>query len=311
MTRTTLVRCPAARQLIVNALSALALAASFTANAGKVLDIKLSGSPATSVKAGQAYSFTPTVTGAQTKVRFWIAHLPFWAEFSNSTGTLSGTACKGCAGATFSDIVIYANDYSGTTSYAPFSITVLADGSTAVTISGTPSSSVTAGSAYSFDPSATAPAGSALSFSIQNKPSWSTLSIATGALTGTPSSSQTGTYSGIVISASDGTASASLPAFSITVNAASKTSSTGSATLSWTAPTTNTNGSPLTDLSGYTVYYGTSASSLTQTVQLTDPTDVSYTIQNLAAGTWYFGVTALASDGTQSSMSNVASKTID
>jgi len=32
----------------------------------------------------------------------------------------------------------------------------------------------------------------------------------------------------------------------------------GDATLSWTAPGTNTNGSALTDLSGYKLYYGTS-----------------------------------------------------
>jgi hypothetical protein len=85
---------------------------------------------------------------------------------------------------------------------------------------------------------------------------------------------------------------------------------TGSATLTWTAPTTNTNGTPVTPISGYTIYYGTSASSLTQTVVVSDSTTTSYAITGLASGTWYFAVAADATDGTQSAMSNVGSKTI-
>jgi hypothetical protein len=94
-------------------------------------------------------------------------------------------------------------------------------------ISGTPSTSVNAGSAYSFTPSASDPGGGALSFSIQNSPSWARFSSSTGQLTGTPASSDVGTYSGITISVSDGHASASLPAFSIAVaNSPSSTSAT-------------------------------------------------------------------------------------
>ncbi len=87
--------------------------------------------------------------------------------------------------------------------------------------------------------------------------------------------------------------------------------STGTATLTWVPPTTNTDGSsPVTPLSGYTLYYGTSASSLTQSVVVSGSTTTSYTITGLASGTWYFAVAADAADGTQSAMSNVASKTI-
>jgi hypothetical protein len=84
---------------------------------------------------------------------------------------------------------------------------------------------------------------------------------------------------------------------------------TGSATLTWTAPTTNTNGTAVTPLSGYTLYYGTSASSLTQSVVISGSSTTTYTITGLTAGTWYFAVTADATDGTQSAMSNVGSKT--
>jgi hypothetical protein len=117
-----------------------------------------------------------------------------------------------------------------------------------------------------------------------------------------------GTYSGIVISASDGFGSAALPAFSITVAAAQPPP--GNANLSWTAPTLNTDGTALTDLSGYTIRYGTSPTALTQSVTITAPTATSYTITGLAAGTWYFEILANASDGTQSAPSIVASATI-
>ena len=45
---------------------------------------------------------------------------------------------------------------------------------------------------------------------------------------------------------------------------------TGSATVNWTAPTTNTDGTPLTNLAAFRVYYGTSSTSLTQVNEVND-----------------------------------------
>jgi hypothetical protein len=87
-------------------------------------------------------------------------------------------------------------------------------------------------------------------------------------------------------------------------------SSTGSASLSWTAPTRNTDGTPLMDLAGYTIYYGTNPSALTQTVQVANPSAVSYVVSNLSAGTYYFAVVAYTAVGTQSAQSSESSKTI-
>jgi len=84
----------------------------------------------------------------------------------------------------------------------------------------------------------------------------------------------------------------------------------GNATLSWEAPTTDTNGAPLTDLTGYRIHYGTSATSLTDTIQLTSVGIQTYVVDNLAPGTWYFAVTAVARTGVESALSNVVSKTI-
>ncbi|MGO9803294.1 MAG: putative Ig domain-containing protein [Steroidobacteraceae bacterium] len=181
----------------------------------------------------------------------------------------------------------------------------------APTINGAPPTTVTAGQAYSFTPSASGPSGTTLSFSIQNMPSWATFSIATGALTGTPSTSNVGAFKSIVISVSDGSQSAALSPFNITVaSAAPPPPTSGSVTLSWVAPTTNTNGTPLTDLTGYVINYGTSASAMTESVTVSTTSTTAYTLSGLASGTWYFEVFASASDGMQSAASNVVSTTI-
>ncbi|WP_240036198.1 Ig-like domain-containing protein [Pseudoalteromonas sp. A757] len=86
-------------------------------------------------------------------------------------------------------------------------------------ISGAPSTSVNEDVAYSFTPTATDTDGDSLTFSVANLPVWASFSDTTGAITGTPSEGQDGTYSGIVITVSDGQADASLPAFNIVVNA--------------------------------------------------------------------------------------------
>jgi hypothetical protein len=84
----------------------------------------------------------------------------------------------------------------------------------------------------------------------------------------------------------------------------------GTATLSWRAPTTNTDGTPVTPLSGYTIYYGTSQAALTHSISVGGATTTSFEISGLAPGTWYFAIAADAADGRQSAKSNIGSKTI-
>ena len=85
---------------------------------------------------------------------------------------------------------------------------------------------------------------------------------------------------------------------------------TGSATLSWSPPATREDGSALTDLSGFKVYYGTSPDNLSSTVTLNGAGLTSYEIDNLSAGTYYFVVTAIDSTGSESPSSAMVSKTI-
>ena len=82
------------------------------------------------------------------------------------------------------------------------------------------------------------------------------------------------------------------------------------ARVSWTAPTQNTDGSALTNLASYTIYYGTSATALTQTQAISSPATLTYTFNGLAVGTWYFGVRARNSAGVESDLSNLAMKTL-
>lgn len=174
------------------------------------------------------------------------------------------------------------------------------------TISGTPAKSVTVGETYRFQPTAKDPNGDKLTFSITNRPSWATFNTSTGVLTGQPTLANVGTYSNIVIKVSDGKATASLPSFSITV----AQSSSGTATLSWTPPTSNTDGTALTNLAGYRIYYGTSASALNQQIQVANPGLSTYVVTGLPKGTYYFAVRAYNSAGSESGLSNVVTKTI-
>ena len=121
-----------------------------------------------------------------------------------------------------------------------------------------------AGGAYAFRPTAADADGDTLTFAIANRPAWATFNAATGQLSGTPTSASVGTYANIVISVSDGKASAALAAFSITVADVSN----GAASLRGRRRRQNTDGSTLTNLAGYRIVYGTSATQLTQTIQL-------------------------------------------
>jgi len=82
------------------------------------------------------------------------------------------------------------------------------------------------------------------------------------------------------------------------------------ATVSWDAPTTNNNGTPLTDLAGYRIYYGSSPENLSHSVQISTVGLQTYVIDDLEPGTWYFAVRAVAANGTESTLSDVAAKTI-
>jgi hypothetical protein len=289
---------------------------SATASASGNIAPAISGTPPTWVAGGGHYNFQPVAAdGNGDKLTFSVTNKPGWAWFSASTGALYGWPSTAVIG-NFSNIVITVSDGKASKSLPAFSVAVT-NGSApssstsnhAPTISGAAVTSVTAGSAYSFRPSASDADNNTLAYSIANKPTWLSFNTATGALTGTPATANIGSYSAISISVSDGKASAALPAFGITVRSTASTS-TGAATISWLPPTRNADGSTLTNLAGYRIVYGKTASALDKTVQIANPGLSSYMVENLSAGTYYFAVKAYTSSGSESAQSQIVSKSL-
>ncbi len=180
----------------------------------------ITGTPATTVAEGTAYSFTPIGADVDdgATLAYTIVNKPGWADFSTTTGALTGTPTNADVGSTTSGIVITVSDGTLTAALPAFNLAVT-NVNDAPTISGNPATTVAEDTAYSFTPTgADVDAGATLVYTIENKPSWATFDAATGALTGTPTNADVGsTTSDIVITVSDGTLTAALPAFSIAV----------------------------------------------------------------------------------------------
>lgn len=85
----------------------------------------------------------------------------------------------------------------------------------------------------------------------------------------------------------------------------------GAATLSWSPPTENEDGTPLTDLAWYNIYHGTTSSGpySSQIIGIA-PNATSHVVTNLAVGTHYFVSTAVNDAGAESVWSNEAIKDV-
>ncbi len=173
-------------------------------------------------------------------------------------------------------------------------------------IHGVPQPVVLHDTPYVFQPEATDDDGDILHFSISNAPPWATFETTTGRLEGTPSAADIGLYPDIVIAVTDGADDAALGPFSIEVTAVAG----GSAELSWEAPTENEDGSPLTDLAGYKIYWGTQPDEYTNSVTIDNPAVLTYVLENLVPATYYFVATAFNAEGSESDPSEMVSVTI-
>jgi hypothetical protein len=267
--------------------------------------LKISGTPAKVAVIERAYEFTPKATGAAGgTLSFSISDKPDWATFSIATGALVGRPTAAQEGI-YRDIVISVSNGKAKASLAPFAIEVSTAATAAPTIGGTPAKSAVVGQAYAFIPNVSVPAGKSATFAITNKPNWAAFSAASGKLSGTPAAVNVGTDSDIIISVSDGVAKAALPAFAIDVAAVGNKS----ITLSWKAPTENSNGTALTNLAGYRIYWGTSSSALSHTITINSVGVTSEVVSGLGSGTYYFALMSYNSVGVESKLSNVVSKT--
>lgn len=216
-----------------------------------------------------------------------------------STAFAIAMLCTACFGGSSSDD-------SGDSSNPPPPVANPPPANRAPTISGTPPTALIVGEAYNFQPSASDPDNDSLTFSIQNRPAWATFSTSTGRLTGTPGAGDVGQFSNVRISVTDGQATAQLNAFSIAVNQVAM----GSVTLSWNPPTTNSDGTAITNLAGYRIYYGRSSNALDSTVSINNAGTTRYVIENLSQATWYFSMTSYNMTGVESARSAVVSRNL-
>lgn len=95
-----------------------------------------------------------------------------------------------------------------------------------------------------------------------------------------------------------------------TVDNGNDTVGTGIATLSWISPTQRADGSPLTDLAGFNIYYGTEPGDYDNKIVVENPGITTYVVENLAPGTWHFVLTAVDASGVESTPSNMKSRTL-
>jgi len=217
-------------QSAVTAFAATASADNFTPG--------ISGTPPTSVRADYLYTFGPYYWDHDgDDLLLAVANKPAWLTIDQSAGRIRGTPSAENVGV-YQGITISVSDGTSVKSLPAFDLTVLnADGSagggevdpapqptpepdpnnSAPGISGSPPTSIKAGSLYTFGPYSWDKDGDPLVLSVANKPSWLTVDQADWRIRGTPSAGDVGVYSNVTVKVSDGTTTTSLPAFDLTV----------------------------------------------------------------------------------------------
>ncbi len=254
----------------------------------------IEGNPTLSINEDLAYNFTPVAddTDVGDTLTFSITNKPAWANFDTTTGILSGTPGNDDVGTTNNIVIIVTDSIGDSASLPAFAIEVI-NVNDPPSITGTPGNVINEGATYSFTPTANdIDVGDVVVFSIANKPAWLTFDTTTGTLTGTAGGTDIGTTSGIVISATDGTLSAQLPAFDLSVMGSASISSKVTIDIAGhdDLPVTNatvsivgTSYSAMTDSNGDFSFFGIPSG--TYTVNITAP-DIGTFSQSvvLAAG---------------------------
>jgi hypothetical protein len=244
----------------------------------------LSGTPPSAVTAAVAYSFMPTAVDPDgDALTFSIANKPSWATFTASTGRLYGTPTTAHVGL-YSNITISASDGKTTTTMPAFALTV----SPAAPPAETWTICANEYGRCSFTGARRVRYGTGATWVIQEF---------TDGVDCINASFSSDPAPGATKRCELGSGVAQPPP-------------SGRVTLSWTPPTQNVDGTALTNLAGYRIYYGTSAAALTRTEQVSNASITTYPVEGLSPATYYFAVRSYTSDGIESANSNIASKTV-
>ena len=97
---------------------------------------------------------------------------------------------------------------------------------------------------------------------------------------------------------------------SINMQAAALSTAGTSTTLTWQPPAKNVDGTPLTNLTSFKVYWGKTQGTYSHSASIASGTARTHTVTGLGTGTWYFVVTALNANGIESPYSNVWRKVV-
>ena len=195
------------------------------------------------------------------------------------------------------------------TKIEPIGMGDLAPGQTAPgqpQISGEPQRVAIVNERYEFLPSVSGWEPGTLTFTIQNMPRWAKFDPNTGLLSGSPMFADFASYDGIVITVTDGITDSSLPAFSIAISQ----DGLGAITLAWLAPAENTDGSYITDLAGYRIYYGMKSGRFDRTIEINNVGLSAYVIDDLRPGTYFVAATAFNNSRVESDYSNELVKSV-
>ena len=255
---------------------------------------------------GSAITFSAEISSGGGSAVTWEVNGSAGGDSTVGTISAAGVYTPPASAPAQAAVTITAVSTSDSTLFGSVTVTLTSVSAGSPAISGEPGTSVTVGMVYQFIPTATSPIGAPLYYVIANKPSWANFNGTTGELSGTPGPGDVGPYANVTIAASDGTVASSLPPFTISVRALG----TGTATLSWTEPAERTDGSALTNLAGYRVYFGTSRGYYPNVIDVPSPSALGYEVTGLASGTYYFVASAYDSDGNESPYTPAASKTI-
>ncbi len=256
-----------------------------------------------SIAKGTTLQFTATGTYSDlttqdvTALSTWTSSNASVAAISNASGS-SGLATSTAAGTT--TIIATSGGFSASTTLTVTQATLLSLAVMPTT------ATIAQGANQQFAATGTYSDGTTQDFTAMA--TWSSSASAVASISNASGSK------GLATAVTAGSATMTAMSGSVSGSAVLTVTAVPSATLTWDAPTTRTDGTalnPATDIFKYRIYYGTASASYSQTIDIMNPgtTSVQYTV-NLPSGTYYFVVTTIDMFGQESSYSNEVSKTL-
>ena len=232
----------------------------------------------------------------------------FAVSASDRVDAKAAAQCTPASGSVFApgttSVSCGAADFSGNRSSGRFDVTVSVAAPVAVASSTTAPATTTTSTASEPAPTTT---------STTTTPTTTTTALTTTSTTTSPTTTSTSTTTPSTTTTT--AASTTTPSTTTTTAAATTTTQaavSGSAALSWSAPTTRSDGQPLSmsELAGYEIYMLAESTGVSSVITLSDPFSTSRSIDGLTPDIYHFAISAIDSSGLVSALSPLVSKTV-